>query len=163
MAENAVQAINNVKPAPFSQEWFETQQGDYNAIKIARQRGDYDEYMAGRPVKRDSSAWEALTDWISGSYSKYENEYQNALKAYAANYINNTKADSTYTRMVQDLKNAGINPYYALMNGGLSPSSNAYQAFGDYPKAKTQGKDASSTLASLLTSAVLLMKLISFI
>ena len=62
MPENAVQALNNVKPAPFSSEWLESQQTDYNAIKLARQRGDYDEYMAGRPIMRDPSVWESMTD-----------------------------------------------------------------------------------------------------
>lgn len=114
------------------------------------------------PTVRPESTWERMTNWLTGSYDSYFQDVMNQrLESNAQKLL--TKAewereDSSYQRLVEDLKKAGINPYYALNQSSISPVGSSGQSAYKGRNAKDK---SGENMKGLLATAILLMKLLS--
>ncbi len=105
------------------------------------------------------NGWNGKWDERVRQYKEAQNEY-NAQKALTA--AEWEREDTTYQRLVNDLKKAGINPYYALNQGSISPagSSSGSDVYSTKGKSSKKEKD-DVDLKGLITSAIILMKLLA--
>lgn len=114
-----------------------------------------------------ASGWEYMWNGLTGKWDERNRQYREAVNEYNAQKLL-TKAewereDTAYQRLVNDLKNAGINPYYALNNSSISLNgSNGQEIYKTNGKSSKKEKDDSaSSLKGLITTAIILMKLLA--
>lgn len=114
-----------------------------------------------------ASGWEYMWNGLTGKWDERVRQYEEAKNEYNAQKMLTRaeweREDSTYQRLVEDLKKAGINPYYALNNGSISPvGSSAQSLYSSKGKSSQKEKESgASDLKGLIATAVLLMKLLA--
>ena len=113
-----------------------------------------------------ASASDVLFDAWDGRWTERNRQYQEAVNEYNVQKLltlaNWEREDSAYQRMVEDLKKAGINPYYALANGGLSLSGSSAASDVYTTKGKSSKKEKEDlNLRGLIATAIVLMKLLA--
>lgn len=112
------------------------------------------------------SGWEYMWNGLTGKWDERVRQYKEAQNEYNAQKLLQQaqweREDTTYQRLVEDLKKAGINPYYALNQGSISPvgSSNGSDVYSTKGKSSKKEKD-DVDLKGLITSAIILMKLLA--
>lgn len=114
-----------------------------------------------------ASGWEYMWNGLTGKWDERVRQYEEAKNEYNAQKMLTRaeweREDTTYQRLVEDLKKAGINPYYALNNGSISPASSSAQSlYSSKGKSSQKEKESgASDLKGLIATAVLLMKLLA--
>lgn len=113
-----------------------------------------------------ASGWEYMWNGLTGKWDERNRQYREAVNEYNAQKLLTQaqweREDTTYQRLVEDLRKAGINPYYALSQGSISPvsSSSASDVYSSKGKSSKKEKD-DIDLKGLITSAIILMKLLA--
>lgn len=163
---SAQQVLNNGSAAPMSYtDWRDQQISNYYNTgsgwtdfwrgfttwpKLLNMKNDAD---FGRKAYEDYVAnWERNYD-----YSLAEQEYaRNKADVSAANQLTFAREDSQVSRLVQDYKNAGLNPYIILNGGNLSSGVVSSQAASPSYKRSTYKKSKSNDdeSAKVVTSAI---------
>lgn len=113
-----------------------------------------------------ASGWEYMWNGLTGKWDERVRQYKEAQKEYDAQKLLTQaeweREDTTYQRLVEDLRKAGINPYYALNNGSISPVGGSGQSlYSTKGKSSSKEKENSLDLKGLVATAILIMKLLA--
>lgn len=111
-----------------------------------------------------ASGWEFMWNGMTGKWDERVREYNEAVNEYNAQKLLTQaqweREDNSYQRLVADLKKAGINPYYALSQSGLSLAGNSSANDVYTTKGKSSKVDNSKGTAGLIAVASLLLHLL---